>query len=566
MKVLVADEISKSGVEMLKAQGYKVDVKLGLKEDELVKVIKDYDVLLVRSATKATKKVIQASRLKVIGRAGIGVDNIDVAAATERGILVMNAPSGNVISTAELTIGLLFSLARKIPQADASTKKGEWKRKELKGLQIAGKTLGIVGLGRVGAEVAKRASVLGMKVIAYDPLVSPEVGVRLHVRLVTIDRLLEESDFVTVHTPLTPQTKDMIGRSELSRMKKSAMIVNCARGGVVNEDALYEALSEGRIAGAAVDVFNEEPPKGSKLLTLDSIVLTPHLGATTKEAQEDVGSEIAEQVIAYLRDNIIRNAVNLPAKLDPEIVPYMPLAEKLGTFVCQLGKCGTGKVEVSCRGELAQKDVRIIAASVVTGLLKPISEEFTVNYINALSFAKARGIEIVSSTSEDAGPYKNLIRVTMHTDGITVSVAGSLMPDKGPRFVEIDGNMVDIVPEGDLLLISHMDKPGMIGKVGTVLGDNDVNIASMEVARSQTRGPGGHDTRDRRPDTARGHGQGQGHPGPEVRDIRQIRFCQSRAVTLRTTSTDDSFHSAPALRPSQGRRGSSSRHAGTRRG
>jgi D-3-phosphoglycerate dehydrogenase len=359
----------------------------------------------------------------------------------------------------------------------------------MKGTQVAGKTLGIIGLGRVGAEVAKRASAIGMKVIAYDPLVSPEVGVRLHVRLVTLDRLLEESDFVTLHTPLTPQTKDMLGRAELARMKKTAMIVNCARGGVVNEDALYEALTEGRIAGAAVDVFAEEPPKGSKLLGLENVILTPHLGATTREAQEDVGSEIAEQVIAYLKDNVIKNAVNLPAKLDPEIVPYMPLAEKLGTFICQLGKCGTGKVEVSCRGELAQKDVRIIAASVVTGLLRPLSEEFTVNYINALSFAKARGIEIVSSTSEDAGAYKNLIRVTLHTNGVTSSVAGSLMLDKGPRFVEIDGNMVDIVPEGNLLLISHMDKPGMIGKVGTVLGDNDINIASMEVARRQTRGP-----------------------------------------------------------------------------
>lgn len=489
MKVLVADEISKSGVEMLKAHGYKVDVRTGLKEDELVKAIKDYDVLLVRSATKATRKVIEASRLKVIGRAGIGVDNIDVPAATEKGILVMNAPSGNVISTAELTVGLLFALARKIPQADASTKRGEWKRKEMKGVQVAGKTLGIVGLGRVGAEVARRASALGMKVIAYDPLVSPEVGVKLHVRLVTLDRLLEESDFVTVHTPLTPQTKDMLGKAELSKMKKGAMLVNCARGGVVNEEALYEALSGGRLAGAAVDVFTEEPPKSSRLLTLDNVILTPHLGATTREAQEDVGSEIAEQVIAYLKDNIIRNAVNLPAKLDPEIVPYMPLAEKLGTFICQLGRCGTGKVEVSCRGELASKDVRIIAASVVTGLLRPISEESTVNYINALSLAKARGIEIVSSTSEDAGAYKNLIRVTMHTDGISTSVAGSLMPDKGPRLVEIDGNMVDIVPEGGLLLISHMDRPGMIGKVGTVLGDNDINIASMEVARRQTRGP-----------------------------------------------------------------------------
>ncbi len=489
MNVLVADDISKSGIEMLKARGYKVDIRTGLKEDELVKIVKDYDVLLVRSATKVTAKIIQASKLKVIGRAGIGVDNIDVDAATERGVLVMNAPSGNVISTAELTVGLLFALARRIPQADASMKRGEWKRKEMKGAQVSGKTLGIIGLGRVGAEVAKKASALGMKVIAYDPLVAPEVGVKLHVRLVTLARVLEESDFVTIHTPLTPQTKDLVGKNELVKMKKGAVLVNCARGGVVNEDALYEVLAENRIAGAALDVFMSEPPTGSKLLTLQNIVLTPHLGATTNEAQEDVGSEIAEQTIAYLEDNIIKNAVNLPAKLDPEIVPYMPLAEKLGMLACQLGSCGAGKVEVSCRGELAQRDIRIVVASVVTGLLKPMSEEFNVNYINALAIAKSRGIEVVSSTSDDAGQFKNLIRVTLRNGGVAASVAGALLQDKGARIVEIDGSSVDIEPEGNFLLIGHMDKPGMIGKVGTVLGSNDVNIASMEVARQKARGP-----------------------------------------------------------------------------
>ncbi len=419
MKVLVADEISKTGIEMLKGQGYSVDVKLGLKEDELAKAIPEYEVLLVRSATKATRKVIQAaSRLKVIGRAGIGVDNIDVDAATERGVLVMNAPSGNVTSTAELTIGLIFSLARRIPQADASMKKGEWKRKEMKGAQIQGKTLGIIGLGRVGAEVAKRASALGMTVIAYDPLVSPEVGVRLHVRLVTLDRLLQEADIVTIHTPLTPQTKEMLGKDELTKMKKGAFLINCARGGIVNEDALFEVLSAGKIAGAALDVYSIEPPTGSKLLTLQNIILTPHLGATTTEAQEDVGSEIAEQVIAYLKDNVIKNAVNMPAKLDPELVPYMPLAEKLGTFVSQLGRCSAGKVEIHCMGELAKKrDLSIISASVITGLLKPLSEEFNVNYINAFAMAKARGIDVVTSASEDAGRFSNLIRVSLHTNG-----------------------------------------------------------------------------------------------------------------------------------------------------
>jgi D-3-phosphoglycerate dehydrogenase len=489
MKVLVADEISKSGLDMLKAQGYAVDVRTGLKEDELVKIIKDYDVLLVRSATKATRKIIEASKLKVIGRAGIGVDNIDVDAATERGVLVMNAPSGNVVSTAELTIGCIFALARRIPQADASMKKGEWKRKEMRGVQVQGKMLGIVGLGRVGAEVAKKAIALGMTVIAYDPLVSPEVGAKLHVRLVTLDRLLKDSDFVTLHTPLTPQTKDMIGKNELAQMKKTAMLINCARGGVVNEDALAEALAQNKIAGAALDVFVNEPPTGSKLLALPSIILTPHMGATTNEAQEEVGSEIAEQVIAYLKDSVLKNAVNLPARLDPELMPYMPLAEKLGTFTSQLGKCSAGKVEIMCMGELAKKDIRIIAASVITGLLKPLSEEFNVNYINAFAMAKARGVDIVSSTSDEAGRFANLIKVSLQTNGDCVSTAGTLTPDRGARIVEVNGSPVDIVPEGYFLLIAHTDKPGMIGKVGTVLGDNDVNIASMEVARAQVRGP-----------------------------------------------------------------------------
>jgi D-3-phosphoglycerate dehydrogenase len=300
---------------------------------------------------------------------------------------------------------------------------------------------------------------------------------------------LEESDFVTLHTPLTPQTKDMLGKNELVMMKKGAMLINCARGGVVNEDALYEVLAEGRLAGAALDVFSAEPPTGSKLLTLPNIVLTPHLGATTSEAQEDVGSEIAEQTIAYLKDNVIKNAVNLPAKLDPELTPYMPLAEKLGILACQLGKCSAGKVEISCRGELAQRDTKILAACAITGLLKPVSEDYNVNYINALAMARARGIEVVSSTSEDAGQYRNLIRLTLHMDGTTSSVAGTLMQDKGPKIVELDGATVDIEPEGNFLLIGHMDKPGMIGKVGTVLGDNDVNVASMEVARQKVRGP-----------------------------------------------------------------------------
>jgi D-3-phosphoglycerate dehydrogenase len=281
----------------------------------------------------------------------------------------------------------------------------------------------------------------------------------------------------------------MIGKNELAMMKKTAMLINCARGGVVNEDALAEALAQNKIAAAALDVYANEPPTGSKLLTLQNVVLTPHLGATTNEAQEEVGSEIAEQVIAYLRDSILKNAVNLPARLDPELVPYMPLAEKLGTFASQLGKCSAGRIEILCMGHLARKDIRIVSASVITGLLKPLSEEFNVNYINAFAMAKARGIDIVSSTSEEAGRFGNLIRVSLQTNGDKVSTAGTLTADRGARIVEVNGSPVDIVPEGYFLLIEHMDKPGMIGKVGSILGDNDVNIASMEVARAQARGP-----------------------------------------------------------------------------
>lgn len=321
MRILVADEISEKGVKRLEASGHEVDVRTKLKEDELVSIIGDYDAMVVRSATKVTRKIIEASKLKVIGRAGVGVDNIDLQAATEKGILVMNAPSGNVISTAEHTIALILALARNIPQADKSLKSGKWDRKKYTGRQLSGKVLGIIGLGKVGTEVAKRAIGLGMTVIAYDPMVSPELAVKLHVRLVDHDMLLSDADFITIHTPLTAQTKNLMGKDQLTRMKKTAFLINTARGGVINEEALFEALSEKVIAGAALDVYPKEPPEESKLLQLENCITTPHLAASTKEAQEEVGSEIAEQLNLYISQGIAKNAVNMPAKLDPMLKP-----------------------------------------------------------------------------------------------------------------------------------------------------------------------------------------------------------------------------------------------------
>jgi len=488
MQILVADEISEQGVQLLRDGGNDVDVKLGLKEDELVKIVPGFDAIVVRSATKITRKVIEAgTSLRLIGRAGIGVDNIDVEAATARGILVMNAPSGNVVSTAEHTIGMIFALARNIPQADASVRRGEWKRKEFVGLQLTGKTLGILGLGKVGTEVARRASGLGMTVIAFDPIVAPEAAVKLHVRLVPLDRLLREADIVSVHTPLTPQTTNLIGAEQLRKMKPGAILINCARGGIVNEEALHEALAEKRLAGAALDVYVSEPPKGSPLLALPNIVFTPHLGASTREAQEEVGREIAEQILAYFRTGEIQNAVNLPARFDPELAPFMPLAEKLGTFASQLSGEKVKAVEICAMGDLARRETRLLAAGALTGLLRPLSEG-SVNYINAFANAKERGIAVTTSAAEELATYRNLLRLTVKTEDSPVEVAGSLIEHKGPRIVRLQNYEIELELSGHFLVISHQDKPGMIGRVGTLLGKHDINIAGMQVGREKVRG------------------------------------------------------------------------------
>jgi len=488
MKILVADEISEKGISILKSSKHEVDVSPGLKEDELVKIIGKYDALIVRSAAKVTRNIIMASRLKVIGRAGVGVDNIDLEAATEKGVLVMNAPSGNITSTAELAVALMFALLRNVSQADRLMKGQKWEKKKFTGRQLAGKNLGIIGLGKVGAEVAKRALALGMVVIAHDPLVSPELATKLHVRLVSLDALLCEADIITIHTTLTPQTKGMIGKEQIAKMKKSAYLINTARGGIVDEGALFEALNEKRIAGAALDVFTKEPPEDWKLIVLDSLVATPHLGASTKEAQEEVGSEIAEQIDVYLGQGIVKNAMNLPAKLDPTLIPYMDLCNKLGMMGAQLAKKNVGSIEVRVSGEIAQKDTKILAASAVAGMLAPMVADKEVNIINALSLAKERGINVVSIASEESVKFKDLIEVTLSSDGSECSVAGTQIPDKGMRIVLVNGHSVEFEPKGTFLFIEHFDRPGVIGEVGTLLGKNNINIAHMDVARDKPRG------------------------------------------------------------------------------
>jgi len=488
MKILIADEISERGVSILKGSGHAVDIRTGLKEDELVAIIGGYDALIVRSAAKVTRRIIEASKLKVIGRAGVGVDNIDLEAATQKGILVMNAPSGNIVSTAELAVALIFALARNIPQADKTTKCAKWEKKKFTGRQIAGKTLGIIGLGKVGGEVARRALALGMVVISYDPLVSPELAVKLHVRLVSLDALLAESDFITIHTTLTAQTKNLIGKDELSKMKKSAYLINTARGGIVNEEALFEALKENRIAGAALDVHTKEPPEDWKLIQLENLIATPHLGASTKEAQEEVGSEIAEQIDLYLSQGIAKNAMNLPAKLDPSLIPHMELCGKLGRMGAQLAKKNVSSIEIKVSGDIAQKDIKILAASAVAGMLAPIVDDREVNLINALSLAKERGINVVSSASEESVKFKNLVEITLSSDGSRCTVAGTQTPDKGARIVMVNGHSVDFEPSGRFLFIEHFDRPGVIGEVGNLLGKNNINIAHMDVARDKPRG------------------------------------------------------------------------------
>lgn len=492
MKILVSDKISEKGVTILKNAGLQVDVKTQLSSEELLEEIGNYEGLVVRSATKVTAEVIEAGeKLKVIGRAGAGLDNIDVTVATKKGVVVMNTPGGNTVTTAEHSIAMLLAMVRKIPQATASMKNGKWEKNKFTGVEFFNKTLGIIGMGRVGGHVAKLAQGLLMNVLAYDPYLSPDNARKMGIEPVGLDELYERSDFITIHTPLTSETRGLINGEAISKMKKTAMIVNCARGGIVDEGALYEALRSGRIAGAAFDVFTQEPiDPANPLLTLDNFICTPHLGASTAEAQENVALAIAEQIVDYLIHGVIRNAVNFPSvspDILPRLQPYISLAEKLGAFQARICEGGIRKVSIEYRGKVAELTVAPLTIAALKGLLTPILED-TVNYVNAPIIAQERGIEVSESKNRDAGDYISLITLIVETNIGTNRAKGALFSRRDPRIIELNGYPLEVVPEGYMLVLYNVDKPGVVGNIGTILGQHDINIARMHFGRDV---PGG---------------------------------------------------------------------------
>lgn len=492
MKVLVADKIADTGIEKLK-KDFEVDVKTGMTPEELNKVIKDYDAVIVRSATKITKDVIKHSeKLKIIGRAGIGLDNVDVEAATRRGIMVANAPESNIISAAEHAIALLLAQARMIPQADSSLKRGEWKRSKFEGVEVFDKILGIVGLGRIGSLVASRARGLGMKVIAYDPYVPKEKAEDLGVELVSdLPTILKQADFITIHLPKTAETKNMIDKKEFDQMKEGVRIINDARGGIVNEKALYDALRGGKVAGAALDVFENEPATDSPLFKLEQVVVTPHLGASTSEAQDKAGVIIAEQVIAALKGDFVSNAVNITGVatgISDEVKPFIPLAETLGKLYTYLAEGRMGTLEIEYAGNIAQYDVGILTVATLKGMFGPIVHE-PVTYVNAPILAKDRGIELKETKTRTSREYVNVITVRGHNEQGKLSVAGTLVGKKNePRLTQVYDFEMDLAPSKYMAFFRYKDKPGVIGAIGTTLGKNKINIGTMQVGRDVRKG------------------------------------------------------------------------------
>ncbi|HXV69401.1 MAG TPA: phosphoglycerate dehydrogenase [Nitrospira sp.] len=492
MKILVSDSLSKQGVDILEKAGFTVVVKTKLPKEELFKEVKDADGLIVRSGTKVTAELIAAAeKLKVVGRAGSGLDNVDTPAATRRGIVVMNTPGGNTVTTAEHTMAMIFSMSRRIPQATASVKAGKWEKDKFMGVELYGKTLGIVGIGQIGGYLCKLAQGAAMTVIAYDPYLAPERAEKMGVELVELTDLFGRADIISLHTPLTPETKSLINAKAIERMKPGVMIVNCARGGIINEADLFQALQSKKVAAAAFDVFEEEPVKaGNPLLTLDNFICTPHIGAQTGEAQENVALGIAEQMVDYFTKGLAKGAVNIPS-VAPELLlrlqPYLTLAEKLGSLQTQLCQGGIERVTVEYIGEVSTLSVAPMTIAVLKGLLAPIMEH-AVNYVNAPIVAKERGIEVKEVKNSDAGDFTSLIRVHVQTGKTSHQVAGTLYHKKDARVVEINQFKVEVVPEGHMLFIHNVDRPGVIGMVGKVLGDNGINIVRMQCALEKRGG------------------------------------------------------------------------------
>ncbi|MGB9937446.1 MAG: phosphoglycerate dehydrogenase [Methanobacterium sp.] len=488
-KVIIADQINEKGIEDLKEVA-EVVVDTAITQEELINKIEDFDAIIVRSRTKVTRDVIAAAKkLKIIARAGVGVDNVDVEAATEKGIMVVNAPESTSITVAEHSFGLIMSLARKISIADKSVKEGKWEKSRFMGMELYGKTLGIIGMGRIGTQVAIRAKAFGMDIMVYDPYITEEAGAELGVTVVELDYLLRNSDVMTIHVPLTPETKHLIAKKEFEIMKENAIIVNCARGGIINEDDLYEALKEGKIGGAGLDVFEQEPPEGSPLLELDNLVATPHIGASTKEAQRDAAIIVANEVKKVFTGEAPKNVLNMPV-LDPEtfqaIKPYLQLSEKLANFLIQAAKGNITEVDITYCGELAdfpRQDV--LSRTVLKEMLNSILTE-PVNMINAPTVAKQRGIVITESKRSEAEGYKSLIKVKIKSDEGEISIEGTAT--KEPRIVRIDEYWVNVKPKGTMVIARYKDIPGSIGTIGTKLGEHGINIAKMQVGRQEAGG------------------------------------------------------------------------------
>jgi D-3-phosphoglycerate dehydrogenase len=492
-KVLISDALSSAAVQIFKDRGVDVDFQpnLGKDKDRLAAVINGFDGLAIRSATKVTAKILdQAKGLKVIGRAGIGVDNVDIPAATAKGIIVMNTPFGNSITTAEHAVTLMLALARQIPQADASTQAGKWEKNRFMGVEITGKTLGIIGCGNIGSIVAERAHGLKMKVIAYDPYLSPERAIDIGVEKVELEELLRRADFMTLHTPLTEKTANIVDAAALAKTKKGVRIINCARGGLVDEAALRAALDSGHVAGAALDVFTVEPATENPLFGHPNVVCTPHLGASTTEAQENVALQIAEQMSDYLLNGAISNAVNFPsitAEEAPKLRPFVELAGKLGSFAGQLTETGINKVHFTYEGAVAEMKTRALTSAALAGLLRPILQD--VNVVSAPVIARERGIVVDETTREHAGDFDNLITVTVTTERQERSVSGTVFADGKPRIVNIKGIRINAEFGPSMIYVTNEDKPGFVGRFAGLLGDAGINIATFHLGRDA---PGGN--------------------------------------------------------------------------
>jgi D-3-phosphoglycerate dehydrogenase len=493
VKVLISDKLSPAAVEIFRRRGIEVDVKPGLSPADLRAIIAPYDGLAVRSATKVTKELLDAAtNLKVVGRAGIGVDNVDLKSATARGVVVMNTPHGNSITTAEHAIAMMFALARQIPEASISTKSAKWEKNRFMGVELTAKTLGLIGCGNIGSIVAERALGLKMRVIAFDPFLGEKRALELGVEKVGLDALLARADFITLHTPLTEATRNILSRDSLSRTRKGVRIINCARGGLVDEAALADAIKSGHVAGAALDVFETEPATDSPLFALENVVCTPHLGAATAEAQENVALQVAEQMSDFLLNGAVTNAINMPsvsAEEAPRLKPYMELCRLLGGFAGQLTQAREGvirRVTIEYEGQAASLNHRPLSAAVLSGLMAPMMEG--VNMVNAPVAAREHGIDVAETVLDRPSEYQTLVRVTVQTDQQTRAVAGTLFAGSRPRLVEVKGIPVEADFARHMLYVTNQDKPGFIGRFGATLADAGINIATFHLGRAA---PGG---------------------------------------------------------------------------